>query len=63
MDNKTIGIFGKLHPNFLKDRKLPENVIYAELILDDLELEDDNDYYNSNNNGVLCKFSGTPFFY
>ena len=35
MDNKTIGIFGKLHPNYAKSKKL-NDIYYAELILDDL---------------------------
>ena len=35
MDNKTLGIFGKLHPNFAKSKKL-NDIYYAELILDDL---------------------------
>ena len=37
MDNKTIGIFGKLHPNFAKSKKL-NDIYYAELILDDLAI-------------------------
>ena len=35
MDNKTLGIFGKLHPNFSKSKKI-NDIYYAELILDDL---------------------------
>ena len=35
MDNKTLGIFGKLHPNFAKSKKI-NDIYYAELILDDL---------------------------
>ena len=35
MDNKTLGIFGKLHPNFAKSKKLGD-VYYAEIKLDDL---------------------------
>ena len=35
MDNKTLGIFGKLHPNFAKDRKL-NDICYGEIIIDDL---------------------------
>ena len=33
VDNKNIAIFGKLHPTFIKTKKL-DNVYYAELILD-----------------------------
>ena len=36
MDNKTLGIFGKLHPNFCKAKKLSSDIIYGEIILDDL---------------------------
>jgi len=35
MNNKTLAIFGKLHPNFAKEKKI-ENTYYAEIILDDL---------------------------
>lgn len=35
MDNKTIGIFGKLHPSFAKSKKLSD-IFYGELILDNL---------------------------
>ena len=35
MNNNVIGIFGKLHPNYLKKMKL-NNIYYAEMILDDL---------------------------
>ena len=38
-DNKTLAIFGKLHPTFLKNFKL-EDVCYAEMILDDLAKAD-----------------------
>lgn len=33
MDNKVLGIFGKLHPNYLKSMKL-NDVYYAEMMLD-----------------------------
>ena len=36
MDNKEIGIFGKLHPNFTKAKKLSDGIVYGELILDDI---------------------------
>ncbi len=36
IDNKTIGIFGKLHPTFLKTKKLSD-VYYGELIISELE--------------------------
>jgi len=35
MNNKTLAIFGRLHPNFEKERKI-DNTYYAEIILDDL---------------------------
>lgn len=35
VDNKTIAIFGKIHPNYAKSLKL-EDIYYAEIILDDL---------------------------
>ena len=35
MENKVIGVFGKLHPTYLKSRKL-NDIYYAEIILDDL---------------------------
>lgn len=35
IDNKMIGIFGKMHPTFMKSKKLPD-VFYAEIILNDL---------------------------
>ena len=38
-DNKTLAIFGKLHPTFLKNYKL-EDICYAEMILDDLAKAD-----------------------
>ena len=35
IDNQQVGIFGKIHPNFAKNRKL-NDVYYAEIILDNL---------------------------
>ena len=35
IDNKTLGIFGKIHPNYSKSKKLPD-VYYGELIISEL---------------------------